>query len=71
MRKAVELVIRYFFEVEGQARLQIGVTPNNKTSIEFARKLGFQSEGTLRSFFKLRSVRKDVEIFSILKDEWK
>ncbi len=70
MSQAIELVIQFYFEVEGLARIQVGVTPNNEVSVAFTKKIGFRSEGVLRSFFELRGTRKDVEIFSMLKDEW-
>jgi RimJ/RimL family protein N-acetyltransferase len=67
--RAVRLLARWAFDELELDRLQLGTMPGNTASERVAIKLGFQREGTLRSYFEQRGERRDVVMWSLLPGE--
>ncbi|MEU6573548.1 GNAT family protein [Streptomyces sp. NPDC046805] len=68
--QAGRLLIDWAFTERGMSRVEWWVTPENKRSIETARRLGMTREGVLRRRYPYRGVRRDSEVWSVLSDEW-
>lgn len=68
---ALRLVCGYLFADRNVHRIQLGVVVGNEASRRVAEKVGFRSEGILRGFAFLRGAHHDMEIFSLLRPEWK
>jgi len=71
MTRALRLVARRAFEVDGAARLQLRADPVNVASCRVAEKAGFKPEGVLRSVYWNARLgrRQDHMLFSLLPDE--
>jgi RimJ/RimL family protein N-acetyltransferase len=69
MPRAVKLLARWAFAELGLPRLQLGTFPGNRPSERVAEKLGFVSEGVLRSYMDQRGERRDVRMWSLLPGE--
>jgi len=69
MPRAVRHVCRWGFGDLGLARIQLGTLPGNVSSERVAEKCGFQREGVLRSWIEQRGERRDVTMWSLLRDE--
>jgi len=69
MPRAVRLLARWAFAELGLPRLQLGTFPGNRSSERVAEKLGFVSEGVLRSYMDQRGERRDVRMWSLLPGE--
>jgi RimJ/RimL family protein N-acetyltransferase len=67
--EAVSLMIRYLFSTHPINRIQILVLPANEASRKVAIKCGFRFEGIARWAFFHDGKNKDVEVYSILRDE--
>lgn len=63
-------LLDYAFGEIGLQRVQIRVEPQNERSRAIPRRLGFQYEGTLRRGGLARNQPVDLEVYSILRDEW-
>jgi RimJ/RimL family protein N-acetyltransferase len=67
--RALRLLARWAFDELELGRLQLGTMPGNVASERIAEKVGFQREGTLRSYFDQRGERRDVVMWSLLPGE--
>jgi ribosomal-protein-serine acetyltransferase len=54
----------------GITRVEWMVNPANGPSIAVAKRLGMTHEGTLRSVFEMGGKRHDLQVWSVLADEW-
>ena len=62
---------RVGFEVDGAARIEVRVWPENRRSIRIPQALGFISEGTLRGVSRDPEGRPcDVTVYSMLRDDY-
>ena len=71
MTLACKAVLNHAFGTLGLNRVQIRVEPANTRSAAIPRRLGFRHEGTLRQVGKARGRLIDLNIYSLLKNEWK
>ncbi len=69
--EAIITTLRYGFEELGLHRIAINVLDFNKGAIELYKHLGFQQEGYLRDYFRIRGTYWSVYRMSILEDEFK
>ena len=67
--RALRLLTKWTFDELGVPRVQLGTFPGNRPSERVAEKLGFSSEGVLRSYMDQRGERRDVRIWSLLPGE--
>jgi ribosomal-protein-serine acetyltransferase len=68
--KACRALLNHAFNTLGLERVQIRVDPANIRSRAIPRRLGFHYEGTLRHVWRNGDRYSDLEIYSILRDEW-
>lgn len=68
---ALRLMCGYLFADRHVHRLQLGIVVGNEASRRVAEKVGFRSEGIQRGAAYLRGVHLDMEVFSLLRPEWK
>ncbi|WP_117168002.1 GNAT family N-acetyltransferase [Paraliobacillus sediminis] len=66
MTEAVKLAIRFAFEEADFHRIEAGVMPRNKGSINVLEHCGFTKEGTLRDQLKINGKFEDHHIYSVL-----
>ncbi|MDR1508870.1 MAG: GNAT family N-acetyltransferase [Synergistaceae bacterium] len=71
MRKALEPVLDYGFNIMRFERIEVFLTVDNDRSAALLLKLGFTLEGTLRAYALSPKGLIDQNCFSILKREWK
>ncbi len=69
--EALPLFISYFFDLRPINRLQICTDVGNLPSKGVAEKLGFKHEGVLRQCLFHRGQFVDIDIYSLLRCEWK
>ena len=69
MPRAIRLVTRWGLETLGLERIEILVHPDNVSSQRAAEKAGFQREGVLRSYTRVKDQRFDMIAFSMLPGE--
>ncbi len=70
MTRACTSFMEFLFKKKGMNRLEILVIPTNEQSRAVPIRLGFQSEGILRKALRMHGSFHDVEVFSLLKDDW-
>lgn len=68
---ALRLMCGYLFADRNVYRLQLGIVTGNEASRRVAEKVGFQSEGIQRGGAYIRGKYQDMEVFSLLRPEWK
>lgn len=68
--RAVRHMIDWAIGVRGMARVEWRTLPHNHRSVASAKRQGMTREGVLRQAFPIDGVRHDVEIWSLLADEW-
>ncbi len=68
---ALPLFISYFFDLRPINRLQLCTDVGNLPSKRVAEKLGFTHEGVLRGCVFHRGKFVDIDIYSLLRHEWK
>jgi ribosomal-protein-alanine N-acetyltransferase len=71
MTAALRLFCGYLFADRNIHRLQLTVVVGNKASRRVAEKVGFRSEGIQRDAAFVRGGYYDLEVFSLLRPEWK
>lgn len=71
MTKACVAMLSYAFDELGLNRVQIRVEPANTRSRAIPRRLGFHYEGTLRQVGRVRERLTDLEVYSMLRSEWR
>ncbi len=69
--RAVEAMIAWAFEERGLRRLEWRCAPGNESSRAIPQRLGFTHEGTLRQVFKVRDHYDDLEVWALLRGEWR
>jgi RimJ/RimL family protein N-acetyltransferase len=67
---ACRAMIDWAFTARGMARVEWQVNPANAASIAVARRLGMTREGLLRRGSRLGEQQQDVEMWSVLAEEW-
>jgi RimJ/RimL family protein N-acetyltransferase len=67
--RALRLLAKWALDELRVPRLQLGTFPGNRSSERVAEKLGFSSEGVLRSYMDQRGERRDVRMWSLLAGE--
>lgn len=67
--EAVSLAIRYLFSTRPINRIHLLVLPANEASKKVAIKCGFKFEGVARGAFFHDGKNKDVELYSVLRNE--
>ena len=67
--EATLLMVDYLFLSKDVSRIQAATSTNNKGSQRVLEKAGFTIEGTIRKH--VRGARRDVYLYSILREEWK
>ncbi|GJM42631.1 MAG: N-acetyltransferase [Ardenticatenaceae bacterium] len=70
MTEAVSAIINYGFTNLPMARIEAWVMPQNKASANLLIKLGFQSEGVLDKKGYWDGRFHDLELFSLLAEQW-
>jgi ribosomal-protein-alanine N-acetyltransferase len=68
--EACRTVLKFVFEEYAPERMQARVIEGNAASARVLTKLGFRAEGTLRRALLRRGKFEDVQMFSLLRDEW-
>ncbi|MDH2392658.1 GNAT family protein [Streptomyces sp. HNM0663] len=68
---ATRVLIDWAVEERGIHRVEWYVSAANRPSIKVAQRLGMTREGVLRQQYAYRSERQDIEIWSLLADEWR
>jgi [ribosomal protein S5]-alanine N-acetyltransferase len=69
MTEALALLARYLFATRNMRRLQLTVVVGNLASKRVAEKCGFTSEGVARKAVFLRGEHRDLDWFSLLREE--
>ncbi|MDT0453972.1 GNAT family N-acetyltransferase [Streptomyces hesseae] len=64
-------LIDWAVETRGISRVQALIEPENERSLAMVKRLGMTYEGTMRSVFPTGGARMDVQVHSVLSDEWK
>lgn len=71
MRSAVETLIEFVFIIMKMNRIQIKCGVGNHKSAAIPKRLGFQFEGIERAGEKHKDRFIDLEVYSLLREEWK
>lgn len=71
MTRSCKRMVKYGFEKLGFQRIEIRVAIENKPSLAIPKRLGLKHEGVIRSAIKIRDRFHDLDVFSILKNEFK
>lgn len=71
MKEALSVIIDHAFEKSEVNRIEAFVEPPNTTSCTLLGKLGFSMEGILREHEMCRGKLIDIQLFSLLRKEWK
>ncbi len=69
--EALKEIIEYGFDVLEVNRIEAEIIPENKASGRVLEKAGFSKEGLLRAWHYWNERHFDVEMYSLLKSEWK
>ncbi len=70
MKEAVSAIIRYGFLEMELNRIEANVYPENTSSEELLKKLGFRFEGLLKEYAYFREKYQDLNMFSFLKKDY-
>ncbi|MEV7194792.1 GNAT family protein [Streptomyces sp. NPDC093510] len=70
VNRASRALIDWAFRARGMSRVEWWAATGNTRSIEAARRLGMTRDGVLRKHSPYRGVRRDIEVWSVLADEW-
>ncbi|MFI8279603.1 GNAT family N-acetyltransferase [Streptomyces sp. NPDC085929] len=68
--RACRLLIGWAFQERGMSRVEWWAAAGNTRSIDVARRLGMTRDGVLRQHSSYRGVRRDIEVWSVLSEEW-
>ena len=68
--RAAQQLIDWAIGTRGMTRVEWRCVPTNSRSVAVAQRLGMTLEGTLRQAFPYRGELHDVQVWSILSDEW-
>lgn len=67
--EAVSLLVKFLFSTKMINRIQLLILPANIASKKVAEKCGFKFEGVARGAFFHDGTNRDVEVYSLLRDE--
>ncbi|MFF2960253.1 GNAT family N-acetyltransferase [Streptomyces sp. NPDC057963] len=70
VNRACRALIDWAFEERGMSRVEWWVAAGNTRSVEAARRLGMSRDGVLRQHSPYRGIRHDIEVWSVLAEEW-
>jgi RimJ/RimL family protein N-acetyltransferase len=70
MSEALQVLMNYLFVVKKIPRLQINLEKGNTGSRKVAEKCGFTYDGAMRKALLSKGKWKDIEMFSLLREEW-
>ena len=70
MTKACAFLIDYLFNTKDLNRIEILVARENEKSAAIPTRLGFKREGTLRQGLYMYRAFHDLDLFSLLRQEW-
>ncbi|MEU9619395.1 GNAT family N-acetyltransferase [Streptomyces sp. NPDC087228] len=70
VNRACRALIDWAFEERAMSRVEWWVAAGNTRSIEAARRLGMNRDGVLRRHSPYRGIRHDIEVWSVLAEEW-
>ncbi|MFI5620524.1 GNAT family N-acetyltransferase [Streptomyces sp. NPDC051567] len=70
VNRACRALIDWAFGERGMTRVEWWAATGNTRSVEAARRLGMTRDGVLRQRSSYRGVRLDIEIWSVLSEEW-
>ncbi|MEU3603829.1 GNAT family protein [Streptomyces sp. NPDC006798] len=68
--RACRALLDWAFAERGMSRAEWWVWPGNTRSVEVARRLGMTRDGVLRKHTEYRGERRDIEVWSVLAEEW-
>ena len=68
--EAVKLMVDHAFGDLGMRRVEWRCSPTNLPSRAIPQRLGFTLDGTLRQVFQVREAYLDLEVWSVLREEW-
>ncbi|WP_132189536.1 GNAT family N-acetyltransferase [Kribbella orskensis] len=68
--RAAQQLVDWAIGTRGMTRVEWRCVPANTRSVAVAQRLGMTLEGTLRQAFPYRGELHDVQVWSILSDEW-
>ncbi|NNE68685.1 MAG: GNAT family N-acetyltransferase [Pyrinomonadaceae bacterium] len=68
--RACSAMIEYVFTDLGYNRIELRTNSENQKSVAVADRLGFTKEGTLRQAEVINNVFRDLDLYSLLKEEW-
>ncbi|MFD1048836.1 GNAT family N-acetyltransferase, partial [Kibdelosporangium lantanae] len=71
INKAVTHMIDWAVCVRGMHRVEWQASSANKPSLAAAQRLGMTRDGVLRQSVELGGERHDIEVWSVLADEWR
>lgn len=71
MTKACACLINHLFKAKDLNRIEMKIASGNVKSQAIPLRLNFQREGTLRQGLLLYDKHHDLELFSLLRNEWK
>lgn len=69
--EAVRSMVDHAFDDLGMRRVEWRCSPANLPSRAIPKKLGFTLEGTLRQVFQVREAYLDLEVWAVLREEWR
>ncbi len=70
MSEALDAIIKWGFTSFDLNRIEALIYPDNPSSELIASRHGFKLEGCLRQYAYFRNVYQDLNMFSLLKQEW-
>ncbi|GAU78985.1 GNAT family N-acetyltransferase [Fusibacter sp. 3D3] len=70
MREALEAIIKWGFTTFELNRIEALIYPDNVASEQIVIRNGFVFEGCLRQYAYFRNVYQDLNMYSLLKEEW-
>ncbi|WP_233269351.1 GNAT family N-acetyltransferase [Alteribacillus sp. YIM 98480] len=68
--EAASKLVSFGFEQMGLVRIEARCYAENKNSMRVMEKLGMTYEGTIRQRLLVKGVRRDINIYGLLKHEW-
>ncbi|MFC5261278.1 GNAT family N-acetyltransferase [Kribbella qitaiheensis] len=68
--RAAQQLVDWAIDTRGMTRVEWRCVPTNTRSVAVAQRLGMTLEGTLRQAFPYRGELHDVQVWSLLSDEW-
>ncbi|WP_274562251.1 GNAT family N-acetyltransferase [Streptomyces spiramyceticus] len=69
--RATRVLIDWAVDVRGMHRVEWLVSSANTASVNVAKRLGMTRDGVLRESYAYRGVRHDMEVWSVLGQEWR